>query len=67
MTQFRELSGLGHTVIIVEHHLDVLAGADWLIEMGPDASEQGGEVVYAGVPDGIRSVERSVTRQYLYK
>ena len=67
MTQFRELAGLGHTVIIVEHHLDVLAGADWLIEMGPDASERGGEVVYGGVPDGIRSVERSVTRQYLYK
>ncbi len=64
-SQFQELSALGHTVIIVEHHLDVLRQADWLVEMGPEASEHGGEMVYQGVPSGIKDVERSVTRRFL--
>jgi excinuclease ABC subunit A len=63
--QFKELSALGHTVIIVEHHLDVLRQADWLIEMGPEASEKGGEVVYQGQPFGIKDVPRSITRRFL--
>jgi len=66
LNQFKELAELGHTVIIVEHHLDVLRQADWLIEMGPDAAENGGEVVYAGVPEGLKNVSRSITRKYLF-
>lgn len=65
MDQFDLLSSKGHTVIVVEHHLDVLRRADWLIEMGPDASIQGGEVVYQGVPSKIGSATRSVTAAYL--
>jgi len=66
LSQFRELAGLGHTVIIVEHHLDVLRQADWLIEMGPDAAENGGEVVYSGAPLGLKNNSRSVTKNYLF-
>jgi excinuclease ABC subunit A len=66
LSQFRELAGLGHTVIIVEHHLDVLRQADWLIEMGPDAAENGGEVVYSGAPLGLKNNPRSVTKNYLF-
>ena len=65
MQQFEILAGKGHTIIVVEHHLDVLRRADWLIEMGPDASEGGGEVVYLGVPSKINSAKRSVTAKYL--
>ena len=66
LKQFHELAALGHTVIIVEHHLDVLRQADWLIEMGPDAAEHGGEVVYSGVPQGLKAVDRSITRKFLF-
>jgi excinuclease ABC subunit A len=67
LTQFKELASLGHTVIIVEHHLDVLRQADWLIEMGPEAAEKGGEVVYAGMPAGLKSVSRSITSKFLFR
>ena len=67
LAQFKELAGLGHTVIIVEHHLDVLRQADWLIEMGPDAAERGGEVVYTGVPTGLKAVGRSITGKFLFQ
>jgi excinuclease ABC subunit A len=66
LSQFRELTELGHTIIIVEHHVDVLKSCDWLIEIGPDASENGGEIVYQGPPAGLAAVQRSVTRQYLF-
>ena len=65
LSQFRELTGLGHTIIIVEHHLDVLKSCDWMIEIGPDASENGGDIVYQGPPAGLSAAERSVTRRYL--
>jgi excinuclease ABC subunit A len=64
LSQFRELAELGHTIVIVEHHLEVLKSCDWLIEIGPDASENGGEIVYQGAPAGLAAVGRSVTRRY---
>jgi excinuclease ABC subunit A len=67
LAQFKELASLGHTVIIVEHHLDVLRQADWLIEMGPEAAEKGGEVVYAGVPAGLKAASRSITKKFLFQ
>jgi excinuclease ABC subunit A len=66
LAQFRDLAHQGHTVIVVEHHLDVLRESDWLIEMGPDAADRGGEVVYCGRPEGLRDISRSVTRQFLF-
>ncbi|MEY4631418.1 MAG: hypothetical protein RIQ81_1538 [Pseudomonadota bacterium] len=65
MEQFRALTKAGHTVIVVEHHLDVLRAADWLIEIGPDAAVAGGELVYEGIPGGIAAVERSLTRAFI--
>ncbi len=64
MVQFRALTKNGHTVIVVEHHLQVLKSADWLIEIGPEAAAGGGELVYEGVPDGLFGVERSLTRPF---
>ena len=55
----------GNTVILIEHQLDVIRQADWLIDLGPEGGRAGGEVLYSGPPAGLRSVERSVTARYL--
>ncbi|MFW7380317.1 MAG: excinuclease ABC subunit UvrA [Oligoflexus sp.] len=50
LQQLRYLTDLGHTVLVVEHHLGVIRSADWLIEIGPQAADQGGQLVFAGRP-----------------
>ncbi len=66
LEQLRYLTSLGHTVIVVEHHLGVLRSADWLIEIGPEAAAAGGQVVYQGVPADIKQNQESVTARYLF-
>ncbi len=63
--QFKLLTQMGHTVIIVEHHLQVLKQSDWLIEIGPEASELGGELVFEGTPGDMNQAKRSVTKNFL--
>ena len=60
------LTASGNSLFIVEHDLDVIRRADWIIDIGPDAGEGGGEVLYSGPVEGIRSVEASVTARYLF-
>lgn len=55
----------GNTVLVVEHNTDVIKHADWAIELGPDAGVGGGEIVYAGVPLGLKKCKRSITGKYL--
>ena len=55
----------GHTVIVIEHHLEVIKDADYLIEIGPKGGEAGGELLYQGKVDGIKKVKRSVTADYM--
>ena len=55
----------GHTVLLIEHNLDVIKTADWVIDMGPGAGSQGGEVVAMGRPEDIARVPESVTGRYL--
>ncbi|MBI2511027.1 MAG: excinuclease ABC subunit UvrA [Opitutae bacterium] len=55
----------GHTVVVIEHHLDLLAEADWLIELGPGGGPNGGEILYQGPLAGIQKVKRSPTAPYL--
>lgn len=50
---FDKLLEKGHSVVVVEHNLDVVRSADWVIELGPDAGSEGGEIVYAGPPEGM--------------
>ncbi|WP_072314076.1 excinuclease ABC subunit UvrA [Agrococcus sp. Marseille-P2731] len=56
----------GSTVYFVEHSLDVIRAADWIVDIGPGAGAQGGTVVYSGPLDGLRGAEASVTRRYLF-
>ena len=65
LQQFRRLVEKGNTIIVVEHHLDVMRAADWLIEIGPEAAAHGGELVFQGVPAEIKKVSRSVTARFI--
>ncbi|HWK28403.1 MAG TPA: excinuclease ABC subunit UvrA [Solirubrobacter sp.] len=60
------LKARGNSVFVVEHALDVIRSADWLVDIGPEAGERGGRVLYSGVPAGLDEVEASVTRRYLF-
>jgi len=55
----------GHTVLVIEHHLDVIKRADWVIDMGPGAGSEGGRVVVQGVPETVADTEESWTGQFL--
>ncbi len=62
---FDALVDRGNTVWLIEHNLDVIRSADWLIELGPGAGEDGGTVLYAGPPEGVKDCPESVTKGYL--
>jgi excinuclease ABC subunit A len=51
----------GHTVVVIEHHLDVIKRADWIVDLGPEAGDAGGRVVVQGVPEEVAECERSHT------
>ncbi len=61
------LKASGNSLFVVEHDLDVIRHADWIVNVGPAAGEQGGFVLYSGPPEGLRAVEDSRTRQYLFR
>lgn len=63
--QLQKLVDAGNTVIVVEHDLQVIAGCDWVIDMGPGAGEEGGRIVAEGPPEKIASVAASKTAPYL--
>jgi excinuclease ABC subunit A len=62
---FDALLSRGHSVIVVEHNLDVIRSADWVIDLGPDAGDRGGEVVFAGTPEDLAEKGQTFTAQYL--
>ena len=59
------LVDLGNTVIVIEHHLDVIKTADWLIDLGPEGGEQGGKVVATGTPEEVAAIEGNHTGRFL--
>src|SRR5829696_1372272 len=62
-----QLVSLGNTVLIVEHNLDVIKSADWIIDLGPEGGEEGGRIVAVGVPEDVAAVPESYTGQELAK
>jgi excinuclease ABC subunit A len=66
LMQMIRLRDLGHTIVVVEHHMGFLQSADWLIEIGPEAAGAGGNIVYQGPPAGLKDVPESRTAPYLY-
>lgn len=65
MSSFYQLIDAGHTVVVIEHNMDVIKCADWLIDLGPDGGDEGGHLVYQGTPEGILKVAESHTAHYL--
>jgi excinuclease ABC subunit A len=59
------LTDLGNTVIIIEHHLDVVKQADWVIDLGPEGGDEGGRIVAQGTPEEVARVKKSFTGQAL--
>lgn len=55
----------GNTVLVVEHNLDVIRASDWVIDMGPEGGERGGEIIFAGTPDKLKKSKRGFTAKYL--
>ncbi|MEO8935485.1 MAG: excinuclease ABC subunit UvrA [Burkholderiaceae bacterium] len=60
------LKRAGNSLFVVEHDLDVMRRADWIVDVGPDAGEKGGCVLYSGPPEGLRRVAKSHTARYLF-
>jgi len=60
------LKASGNSLFVVEHELDVIRHADWIVDVGPEAGEQGGRVLYSGPPEGLKTVEESKTKRYLF-
>jgi excinuclease ABC subunit A len=61
-----KLKASGNSLFVVEHDLDVIRRADWIVDVGPAAGEKGGFVVYSGPPAGLASVDESYTRRFLF-
>jgi beta-galactosidase len=67
LAAFDALIERGHSVVIVEHNMDVIKCADWVIDLGPEAGDRGGEIVFEGTPRDLQQCERSYTGQFLTK
>jgi len=65
-TALDRLKAAGNSLFVVEHDLETMRRADWLIDVGPAAGEQGGQVLYSGPPAGLAQVAASQTREYLF-
>lgn len=65
LDSFNALIEQGHSIIVIEHNTDVIRSADWVIDLGPEAGDGGGTLVYAGVPDGLKKVKQSYTGKFL--
>jgi excinuclease ABC subunit A len=63
----QRLADLGNTVLVIEHQLDVIKSADWIIDMGPEGGEKGGQIVAAGTPEQILKVKKCHTAAALEK
>lgn len=67
MKMLQQLADSGNTVLIIEHNMDIIKCADWIIDLGPDGGDFGGEVVFEGTPEDIVKCKKSYTGKYLSK
>jgi excinuclease ABC subunit A len=61
----RSLTEKGNTIIVIEHNLDVIKTADWIVDLGPEGGDEGGRIVAEGTPEAVASVRASFTGQFL--
>ena len=65
LKSFDALLAKGHSIVVVEHNLDVIRAADWVIDLGPEAGDGGGNLVFAGTPEKLAECKESHTAEYL--
>jgi excinuclease ABC subunit A len=65
LNSFHALIEQGHSIIVIEHNVEIIRSADWIIDLGPEAGDEGGYVVYAGKPEGIKKMKESLTGKFL--
>ncbi|HLO91515.1 MAG TPA: excinuclease ABC subunit UvrA [Lentimicrobium sp.] len=65
LDSFNALISKGHSIIVIEHNPDVIKSADWIIDLGPEGGDQGGELIYEGTPENMINVEGSYTAKFL--
>lgn len=65
LTLIDRLVDKGNTVIVIEHNLDVIRNADWIIDVGPEGGSRGGEILFAGTPADLRNCKESITSKYV--
>ena len=65
LRSFNDLIALGNTILVIEHNMDMIKSADWVIDIGPEGGQRGGNVVFTGVPEDLVKCKESFTGQYL--
>ncbi len=65
LASFNALIEQGHSIVVIEHNTDVIKSADWVIDLGPEAGDEGGNLVYSGVPTGLTKIKESYTGRFL--
>ncbi|MCS3796230.1 excinuclease ABC subunit UvrA [Niastella sp. OAS944] len=65
LASFNALIEQGHSILVIEHNTDVIKSADYIIDLGPEAGDAGGNIVYAGVPEGLKKVKESYTGRFM--
>ncbi len=65
LNSFNALIEQGHTILVIEHNTDVLKSADWIIDLGPEAGDAGGNLVFAGIPSDMKKNKESITGKFL--
>src|SRR5262249_35701850 len=65
LTAFRKLVEAGHTLVVIEHNLDVIKTADYIVDLGPEGGEDGGRIVATGTPEQVSQTEGSHTARFL--
>jgi len=65
LASFNALIEQGHSIIVIEHNTDVLKSCDWIIDLGPEAGDEGGSLVFAGKPMDLKKVRASYTGRFL--
>jgi excinuclease ABC subunit A len=65
MDSFQALLDKGHSILAIEHNTDVMKSADWIIDLGPEGGDKGGNLVYSGTLEGLKKVKNSNTAKFL--
>ena len=65
LASFNALIEQGHSILVIEHNTDVIKSADWVIDLGPEAGDAGGQLVFAGKPADLKKIKASHTAKYL--